>query len=147
MLHLYTLLLENKSNLIFHFSDYVNLIQKCNKKPLQEISDFFIKVQKTDRESEPNVKDDILNHVLPSMSSETTENEVVDINKPSSSRSTKDADKINVNSDLPDCWSTKQADEFKEKYGGLLVIGKKIGCDICTKVESVNVKVAHVPKE
>ena len=80
------------------------------------------------------------------LSSETTENEVDDINKPSSSRSTKDADKINVYSDLPDCWSTKQADEFKEKYGSLLIIGKKLGCDICAKVESVNMKAAHVSK-
>ena len=52
------------------------------KRQCHTISDFFIKVQKPDRESEPNVKDDILNHVLPSMSSETTENEVDDINKP-----------------------------------------------------------------
>ena len=63
------------------------------KRQCHTISDFFIKVQTTDREPEPNVKDDILNHVLPSMSSETTENEVDDINKPSSSKSTKDADK------------------------------------------------------
>ena len=63
------------------------------KQQCHTISDFFIKAQKTDTESEPNVKDDIFNHVLPSMSSEKTEDEVNYINKLSSSRSTKDADK------------------------------------------------------
>lgn len=85
--------------------------------------------------------------ILLSISSKTIQDDVNDINNASSSKSTKGDNKINVNSKLPDCWTTKLADEFREKYDGLLVISRQLSCGICAKVESVNVKATHISRE
>lgn len=50
-------------------------------------------------------------------------------------------------STLPDCWSTKQGDDFKKKYDGLFVHNKKLGCNYCAKFDSTNTKGTHVSAE
>ncbi|XP_076358888.1 uncharacterized protein LOC143251485 [Tachypleus tridentatus] len=48
---------------------------------------------------------------------------------------------------LPDCWSMKQAKEFKKKYDDLVVRSKELGCDYCAKWDSINMKDIHVLME
>ncbi|XP_076343973.1 uncharacterized protein LOC143243968 [Tachypleus tridentatus] len=48
---------------------------------------------------------------------------------------------------LLDCWSMKQAKEFKEKYDGLVTHTKKLGCDHFVKFDSINMKGIHISME
>ncbi|XP_076342424.1 uncharacterized protein LOC143242804 [Tachypleus tridentatus] len=51
--------------------------------------------------------------------------------------------------DLPDCWSIEQYMNFKEKYDGLIVRSKNVGCDICSKFyfKLVTMKGIHMSQE
>ena len=48
---------------------------------------------------------------------------------------------------IPDCWSNKQYDYFREKYDGLIVCNKKLGCNHCAKLDSLHKKGYHVSLE
>ena len=57
------------------------------------------------------------------------------------------ADQTDAASSLPDCWSTRQYEDFPKKYDGLIVRSKKLDCDHCAKFDSLNIKVIRVSVE
>ena len=59
---------------------------------------------------------------------------------------TQDSDALKSNgsktsavSNLPECWSINQFKSFKQKYDGLMVHEKKLGCDYCGRFASTSV--------
>ena len=48
---------------------------------------------------------------------------------------------------IPDCWNNEQYDNFRKKYDGLIVRNKKLGCNHCAKLDSLNMKGYHVSLE
>ena len=48
---------------------------------------------------------------------------------------------------LPDCWSMRQYDSFKDKYDGLIMRDKKLGCLHCVKFDYLNMKGEHISIE
>ena len=42
-------------------------------------------------------------------------------------------------SDIPECWSINQFKSFKQKYDGLILCDKKLGCDYCGRFASTSV--------
>ena len=48
---------------------------------------------------------------------------------------------------LPDCWSMRQYDSFKQKYDGLITSDKKLGCLYCPKFDSLNMKGVYISIE
>ena len=56
-------------------------------------------------------------------------------------------EEASITVDLPDCWSLRQYEEFKKKYDGLIVNDKKLGCEHCAKVHSINIKGIHISVE
>ena len=57
------------------------------------------------------------------------------------------SDKPSDTSLLPDCWSMRQYDSFKQKYDGLITRDKKLGCLHCAKFDSLNMKGVHISIE
>ena len=49
-------------------------------------------------------------------------------------------DQTDAAASLPDCWNTMQYENFLKKYDGLIARNKKLGCDHCTKCDSMNIK-------
>lgn len=60
-------------------------------------------------------------------------------------------EECNNDNNFPECWSSQQYKYFKEKYDGLLVLNKKIGCQYCaqygTGTGTAKEKGIHVSKE
>ena len=48
---------------------------------------------------------------------------------------------------LPGCWSMRQYDSFKLRYGRLIAHDKKLGCLHCAKFDSLNIKGIHIAIE
>ena len=50
---------------------------------------------------------------------------------------------------ISDCWSNEQYDYryFRKKYDGLIVRNKKLGCNHCAKLDSLQEKGYHVSLE
>ena len=48
---------------------------------------------------------------------------------------------------IPDCWSNEQYDYFRKKYDRLIVRNKKLGCNHCAKLDSLQKKGYHVSLE
>ncbi|XP_075053943.1 E3 SUMO-protein ligase KIAA1586-like [Mixophyes fleayi] len=53
----------------------------------------------------------------------------------------------NIADSLPECWSVQQYKNFKEKYEGLGICNKKLGCEYCAKYDFIKEKSVHVSKE
>ncbi|XP_048356244.1 E3 SUMO-protein ligase KIAA1586-like [Sphaerodactylus townsendi] len=57
-------------------------------------------------------------------------------------------DDSNIEDNLPECWTVQQYNKFKEKYDGLVILNKKLGCDYCAKCDwKIRQKSVHVSKE
>ncbi|XP_058028280.1 zinc finger and SCAN domain-containing protein 31-like [Ahaetulla prasina] len=62
---------------------------------------------------------------------------VIEINKDTST----------IENSLPECWTLQQYNNFKEKYDGLEISNKKLGCEYCARHGFLKMKSVHVSKE
>uniref|UniRef100_A0ABM5GK37 LOW QUALITY PROTEIN: E3 SUMO-protein ligase KIAA1586 homolog n=1 Tax=Pogona vitticeps TaxID=103695 RepID=A0ABM5GK37_9SAUR len=65
----------------------------------------------------------------------------------STSIETENHNNSNIENSLPECWSVQQYENFKEKYEGLGISNKKLGCEYCAKYDFIKEKSVHVSKE
>ncbi|XP_015675691.1 E3 SUMO-protein ligase KIAA1586 homolog [Protobothrops mucrosquamatus] len=56
-------------------------------------------------------------------------------------------DNFKIENSLPECWTVQQYNNFKEKYDGLVISNKKLGCEYCAKYDFTKEKSVHVSKE
>ncbi|XP_060543381.1 E3 SUMO-protein ligase KIAA1586-like [Pantherophis guttatus] len=56
-------------------------------------------------------------------------------------------DTSKIENSLPECWTMQQYNNFKEKYDGLEISNKKLGCKHCAKHDFLKMKNIHVSKE
>ncbi|XP_070599918.1 zinc finger and SCAN domain-containing protein 31-like isoform X2 [Erythrolamprus reginae] len=56
-------------------------------------------------------------------------------------------DTSKIEDSLPECWTLQQYISFKEKYEGLQVSNKKLGCEYCAKHGFLKMKSVHVSKQ
>ncbi|XP_070792218.1 E3 SUMO-protein ligase KIAA1586-like [Pituophis catenifer annectens] len=56
-------------------------------------------------------------------------------------------DTSKIENSLPECWTVQQYNNFKEKYEGLEVVNKKLGCTYCERHGVLKMKSVHVSKE
>lgn len=53
----------------------------------------------------------------------------------------------NIENSLPECWTVQTYNNFKEKYVGLGISNKKLGCEYCAKYYFIKEKSVYVSKE
>ncbi|XP_070599943.1 zinc finger and SCAN domain-containing protein 31-like [Erythrolamprus reginae] len=56
-------------------------------------------------------------------------------------------DTSKIENSLPECWTVQQYNNFKEKYDGLVISNRKLGCEYCAKHGCLKMRSVHVSKE